>query len=395
MSILIPYTYPHNNFNCDFIIQTAKILAKKKLKVTLALYNQPQTFLWHLLQIPGLKKQNHPIFEKFSISEKKFIKIVFPLKLELGDRIDRYLRQFSIFSSLLKLNETSVLWMFNPEDSVFLRKYPKKNYLKIYDCVDYFTSLDPQTAKIIQHQQSRLLQHADIVFVNSNSLYETFQHAVSRLVLVPQGFDLHVSKKVKTKIKNSIQKSIKNKRICFVGSLTYRINLPLLIELIKNNPEHTFILPSTVLKIEPEHTLKNIDELIESLKKFSNIEWIPQKNRGEILDLISTSDICLIPYDISYSFNYYSYPMKLFEYFYLGKPVLSTPIKELTLPKFKGLVYTGKTSTDWQKNLDYLLSKPWPQNKKTDQKKLAIENSWDNKVEKILMNIGINNGKNT
>ena len=71
--------------------------------------------------------------------------------------------------------------------------------------------------------------------------------------------------------------------------------------------------------------------------------------------------------------------MKLFEYFYLGKPVISTPIEELKrFPKF---VKIGKTAKEWEKHIKFLLSKPWPYQK--EQKKLAKENSWKSKIEVI------------
>ena len=73
--------------------------------------------------------------------------------------------------------------------------------------------------------------------------------------------------------------------------------------------------------------------------------------------------------------------MKLFEYFFLGKPVVSTPIEELKrFPKF---VKIGNTNEEWEKHIKNLLSKPWPKENQKQQRKLSEENSWRKKVAKI------------
>jgi len=92
-------------------------------------------------------------------------------------------------------------------------------------------------------------------------------------------------------------------------------------------------------------------------------------------------DICMIPYDISFDFNKYSYPMKIFEYFYVGKPVISTEIKELEC--FSDFVKMGENSKIWQLKINQLLSQAWPLKKSLTQKQISVKNSWANKLEKI------------
>jgi hypothetical protein len=76
----------------------------------------------------------------------------------------------------------------------------------------------------------------------------------------------------------------------------------------------------------------------------------------------------------------------LFEYFYMGKPVLATPIEELK--RFPAFVTIGKTVEDWEKHITILLSKPWPLRFQKEQKQLAIENSWNRKICQITNVIG-------
>ena len=133
---------------------------------------------------------------------------------------------------------------------------------------------------------------------------------------------------------------------------------------------------------------RDTKRLIQELKSLKNIYLVPRtKSRLVIKEVIKNFDIGIIPYDVSHDFNRYCYPMKLFEYFYMGKPVISTPIDELKrFPKF---VKIGESSIDWEKHIKSLLSMSWPVKYKEEQKKLAEENSWENKIEainKVLLN---------
>lgn len=73
--------------------------------------------------------------------------------------------------------------------------------------------------------------------------------------------------------------------------------------------------------------------------------------------------------------------MVLFEYFYMGKPVVSTPIEELK--RFPKYVKIGKDYKEWERIIEDFLSKPWPKNYQMEQRKLAEENSWENKINTI------------
>lgn len=128
------------------------------------------------------------------------------------------------------------------------------------------------------------------------------------------------------------------------------------------------------------------DRLVEVRKlliKLPNLIHISSQPRTALPSIIEQFDICMIPYNVSLDFNRYCYPMKLFEYFYMGKPVVSTPIEELTRPEFAEFIKIGATARDWQRHIEQLLAKPWPSKLQKRQRQLAIANSWQRKVEAI------------
>jgi hypothetical protein len=119
------------------------------------------------------------------------------------------------------------------------------------------------------------------------------------------------------------------------------------------------------------------------MRKAPNAFFIPKTySRAVIKEILGNFELGIIPYDIRFDFNRYCYPMKLFEYFYMGLPVISTPIEELK--RFPKIVKIGNTTKKWEAHLKSILSTPWPEKYQKEQKRLALENSWEKKVSNIL-----------
>ena len=165
-----------------------------------------------------------------------------------------------------------------------------------------------------------------------------------------------------------------------MGGLNDRIDYQLLEKLIKNNQRWHFVLWGPIqdsLLMNKSH----IKKAIYSILSLPNVTHSWSLNKKEIPSIIQQFDIGIIPYNASLEFNRYSYPLKAFEYFYMGKPVISTPIHELE--RFPDLIIINKSYEEWEKTIKKLLSKPWPIKYQKLQRKIAEDNAWENKLEKI------------
>ena len=109
--------------------------------------------------------------------------------------------------------------------------------------------------------------------------------------------------------------------------------------------------------------------------------WLGEVSKNELLKLVSSFDIGLIPYKKTL-FNINSFPMKVMEYFYLGMPIISSNIKELE--RFNDHVYFPEK--DGWKDLNDFLKKS--EDKSVEKKKIALMNSWYKKVSLILQCLG-------
>jgi glycosyltransferase involved in cell wall biosynthesis len=372
MSSHFPIIIPEINDKesiCDYLFQTASILAKK---------NHP-TYIYYLNQAPTLKNN----LSKISSHLYSFT----PLKIIPLNRF-RVIQQINIHLSFIYLyflcifrhHLSPVFWFFYPQTSSLLKFSPPPKKL-IYDIVDFYTSPDSKINKSLNQQKKYLLINAHLITAISQSLIKNYQKILSSALihLVPQGFNL-------IKSDSSFHPEIKKlqkltHKIGFIGGINNRLDFRLLFKLIPHTPQYNYIFIGPFghdANVSP----KPVDKLAKKLLFFKNVYHINLVPKSQIGQFINIFDITIIPYDIKDDFNRLCYPMKLFEYFSAGKPVISTPIEELK--NFPKLVYISSKASDWKKYIHSIFSKPWPKSNRLLSQKLATDNCWQNKVNQIL-----------
>lgn len=372
MSFHSPIIIPEINDKhaiCDYLIQTASILAKK---------NHP-TYIYYLNQAPTLKNnltQISPFLYSFT-----------PLKIIPFNRFS-FIQQINIHLSFIYLyficlfhhKIPPILWFFYPQTSSLLKLSPPPSKL-IYDIIDFYTSPIPKTNETLCRQKKFLLKNANIVTAISQSLIDNYQEILSTATihLVPQGFNLTASdSKIHPETKR-LQKL--SHKIGFIGAINNRLDYDLLFKLISSTHQYNYIFIGP-LGNDANVSPKPVEKLAKKLFSFKNVYYINLIPKSQIGQFIDIFDIAIIPYDVNDDFNRLSYPMKLFEYFACGKPVLSTPITELK--HFPNLVFIGNSANSWKKHLENLISRPWSKNKQVQAKNLARKNSWHHKINTIL-----------
>lgn len=376
--IIIGSTLPFS-FPTDYIKQTCMILSKS---------NKVIVFLWgEALSIKEifLQKFNIKIFQ-----HKKSLTLFTPIHFVPFKRFET-IRNLNLALNVFLLKiyfvinnfkyEKKIVWIFNYE----LYKMPVffgQNYFSIFDCVDYFSSIHQKTNKIIKVKVEYLIRNSKLFFVNSSSLAKLFSKY--KPITVPQGFDLETFKvNVKSGIKINLPK---NKPIIgYTGSLNYRLNYRLLDKVAKGHQNWNFVFIGSKQVNKLEDNLLKTNFWQRKLFKNPNVFVFKNQPKKNLPAIISSFNVCLIPYTNKVVFNKYCFPMKMFEYFFMGKPIISTPIMELN--QFKPYVKIVDSADSMSNGIRRLMKEPWPKKYSEVEKKLAIQNSWDIKINIILKNI--------
>lgn len=376
--VLIPFNLPWE-WSTDYTNQTAYELVKKGN--TVICYMWSETFsLWEYVRmkkIPKIfvrKRKNlfiyHPIlfipFRRFRIISK------------INEKIDLLIFKLFIWViNLRKKFKQKIVWIFDPRLEPLIKRF-STNWKIIFDCVDFFpgSTSNIKDRRDLLKKEKKLVKNSDLVVANSRVLQEYLAKLGKKIELVPQGFRIESFRNSK-----QVKKIKRNGRplIGYIGAINYRIDFKLLYDLAKNNPKWDFALWGHVLE-KDLFTLSKLVDYKKLIKLPNVITGVSDKNH--ISGIIKQFDVGIIPYDMSLDFNKYSYPMKVFEYFYLGKPVVSTNIIELK--QFPDTINIGKNSVEWQIIIKRIISQKWTYKNKYSQRKAAIENSWKNKVGQIL-----------
>src|SRR5882757_3923869 len=203
--------------------------------------------------------------------------------------------------------------------------------LTVYDCMDELAAFKMPPAGL-KEAEAELFKLANIVFTGGKSLYDTkcLQH--QRVYAFPSGIDFqHFSTARIPQRDPDDQHDIPYPRLGFFGVLDERLDIPLLKGLAMSKPDWHFILIGPVVKIDPA-----------SLPVAPNIHYLGMRSYNSLPDYISNWDVALLLFARNESTRFIS-PTKTPEYLAAGKPVVSTPIKDVvTTYGDRGLVYIAE-----------------------------------------------------
>jgi UDP-galactopyranose mutase len=206
----------------------------------------------------------------------------------------------------------------------------------IFDCMDELSAFKFAPPELIENEK-RLLEKADLVFTGGQSLYEAKKEKHKRVFAFPSSIDAaHFKQARNIEAEPEDQKSIARPRLGYCGVIDERLDIGLLGEAAKMRPDWKFIMIGPVVKIREE-----------DLPRHENIHYLGGKNYQELPAYLSGWDVALMPFALNESTKYIS-PTKTPEYLAAGKPVVSTPIRDVIRPYGElGLVHIAETAEEF------------------------------------------------
>ena len=155
-------------------------------------------------------------------------------------------------------------------------------------------------------------------------------------------------------------------RLGYFGVIDERIDVDLVAAVADAHPDWQVVMVGPVVKIDSA-----------TLPQRANLHWLGQRDYAELPELMSGWEVCLMPFAINESTRFIS-PTKTLEYLAAGKPVVSTPIRDVAGP-YAGIVAIAETPQDFIAACELALVRT-PEEQKHDAvevKKLLARTSWD------------------
>ena len=190
----------------------------------------------------------------------------------------------------------------------------------IYDCMDELSAFKfaPPQISVLEKE---LFKKADIVFTGGNSIYEFKKDQHPNIYSFPSSIDKNHFGLARTKLDDpEDQKHIPHPRFGFFGVVDERFDIEMIDSVAKARPEWQFIILGPVVKIDPAH-----------LPRYENVHYLGGKKYEELPAYIAGWDVALVPFAMNESTRFIS-PTKTPEYLAAGKPVISSPIRDVVRP---------------------------------------------------------------
>jgi glycosyltransferase involved in cell wall biosynthesis len=222
-----------------------------------------------------------------------------------------------------------ILWFYTPMALTFANDLPAS--LVVYDCMDelsLFKGAPPELSAL----ERDLLDRADLVFTGGASLHAVKSRQHERVHLFPSSIDVsHFGMARGAPTEPSDQMPVGRPRIGFFGVIDERIDLELLRAVAEARPMYHFVLVGPVVKIDPA-----------TIPVLPNIHCLGQKRYSELPSYLAHWDVAMMPFAQNDSTRFIS-PTKTLEYLAGGKPVVSTPIRDVVSPYGEqGLVHIAE-----------------------------------------------------
>jgi glycosyltransferase involved in cell wall biosynthesis len=344
-------------------------------------YQRPQHLLSRFAQHTRVFFVEEPIFHdganRLQINETvKNVYVIVP-HLQHGLSEQEILKsQRELINDMISVMEINkyFCWYYTP------MALPFSDHLEptvtVYDCMDELSAFKFAPVALKENEQL-LLKKADVVFTGGYSIYEAKQKAHAHIYPFPSSIDRdHFAKARSIEQDPTDQAGIPHPRFGFYGVIDERFDIDMIEAAATARPDWQFVLIGPIVKIDPA-----------SLPRNKNIHYLGGKDYKELPNYLAGWDVAVIPFAQNESTRYIS-PTKTPEYLAAGKPVISTPIRDVVSPYGDNkLVHIAATAEDFIRHGDAILAEkdraPWL----SQVDAFLAGNSWDRTWSEMAQHI--------
>ena len=342
-------------------------------------YQRPQ----HILT--EFAKNGHRVFYftvnlrplKKSYELKTLANNIYQIELNSPNFFDIYKDKFnkSIIANLT--NQIQILQKDLMLDAVSFVEFPtwgplvielrkQFGYPILFDCLDDFTGFG-NVIKEREKEESILVSSSDLVLTTSSYLMKKVVNKTKNSLYLPNAGEFEHFNKIKSGLLE-----YKKPIIGYFGSISDWFDTDLIEHLATNRPQFTFVMIGHTFGAD-----------IRKLQELPNIHFLGERPYSELPKYLYDFDVCLIPFKMIPLIEA-THPVKIYEYFGAGKPVVATNMPELT--PMSDICYLAENKEDFLKKLDLAI------NEKDDtvvQKriKFASKNTWEARFKTLYVKL--------
>lgn len=315
-----------------------------------------------------LPKQDHILVnneqDNIHLKIKRFK--FFPYHIKLS-----WLNRFIFVTRILFFNYDKVIFT-NPKQigNLFMTVLKLKKTKLYYECMDNYIYWEPDNNRyLFEGYESWLINHSEKIIVSSlglkNMLVKKYQCNRNKIVLIRNGYDKSIFQNYqKTPLK------LKHPNAVYIGTIDEWFDFDSILSYARKHRDKFFYIIGPIGW--------SVEEKVKLIKE-ENIFFPGPIEHKFVPGTIEQSDVMLLPFIINDLIEDVD-PVKVYEYLYMKKPVVSTYWKELD--QFKDFTIFYRNHKDFTKAMDKAFKTKLSETKY--YQKLMIESDWDMRLKKYL-----------
>ena len=233
----------------------------------------------------------------------------------------------------------------------------------------------PRYREMLHRNYEEILARTHLTFANCRSVFDDMQEYTDNIHLLPNAAEF-LEDEAQSWKKPAELRRIKGPVIGYAGNLDItRIDIDLLTSVASKRPDWTLVFIGSMHKSRE----------IRKLDKFSNVRFLGVRVYDDAIHYIRHFDVAMIPHldsELTRSMN----PLKLYVYFSLHVPVVSTHIANIG--DFREFVQVGRTPEEFIERIDHCLNNNPVAGNVERIRNLLEANSWNERVTRILTLVG-------
>lgn len=264
--------------------------------------------------------------------------------------------------------ESAVLLQFPAWRRAGLALRERFHSILAYDCMDDWQNwpTDPKPSPFSTSEERLLVAECDVLIVTATQFVERYKNNIPPPLLIPNGadFEFFSAEAKRPRELGRLPRPV----VGYYGAISQWFDVELMTETARRRPQYSFVLIGQV------H-----DRDVSKLRELPNVHLLGEKHYTELPAYLSGFDVCLIPFMVNDLTDAVD-PVKIYEYFSQGKPVVATRLPELL--KRGDLLYFGGEPDEFVSMVDHAL-----QERDEDLKHRRIDyarrNQWRNRYEAL------------